>query len=149
DDMNPEHAIGLRVADNLDHTFHVIYNPFSHRPNELASLTNQSKFHTPTIGLGATIGHERECSDIILNSTCFDLLLSLAYPGNFWMRINHTWDTVIVYVPVTTSNVFRRGNAFLLGLMRQHGAAGNISNAADVRVRGYTEIIGYFNTSTR
>lgn len=91
--MNTKHSIGFLLDNELNEAFHV------------------------DIGLGTGVCHEGELSDLIFNTSCFELLLSLADPCDFRMSVDNGGDGVVVYVSVTRFDVLSNSNTYTTALI--------------------------------
>jgi hypothetical protein len=109
DNVGSENAVSLGVSDDLDHAVGV------------------------EVGLGAGVGAEGEGADAVLDAGLLEVLLGLADPGDLGEGVHDAGDAAVVDVAVALLDVLDDGNGLLLGLVRQHGAEGDITNAADVR----------------
>ena len=106
-DMHPKHAVRLRLGDELDGALSV------------------------EVRLRARIGRKGELADLVLDARGLELLLRLADPGDLGVRVHDGRDRVVVDVPVALGDVLDRGDALLLGLVREHGPEGDVADALD------------------
>ena len=108
DNMNPQNPIRLGVGVELD---------------EAVGVEG---------GLGARVGAEGETAGLELDAGRFQLGFVLADPGDFGVRVHDAGDGAVVDVAVAFLDVFDRGDGFLLGFVREHGAEGAVADDADV-----------------
>ena len=108
DDVNTKKTVGLGVGDHLDHTLSV------------------------EVGLGAGVGAEGECTDLVGDTGLLELLLGLTNPGNLREGVHDGGNAAIVDVAVTLLDVLDGSNGLLLSLVGKHGAEGDITNATNV-----------------
>lgn len=111
-DVNTKKTISLRVGNHLDDTLSV------------------------EVGLGTGVGAEREGSDAVGDLLALQVLFGLANPGDLGVGVHDRGNAAVVDVTVALLDVLNNGNSLLLGLVGQHRAKGDITNAADVRNLG-------------
>src|SRR6201991_1837339 len=107
DNMDTEHAISLRIRENLDETFRGL------------------------IHLGTAVCGKWKLTDGISDAGLLQLFLGLADRGNLGRGIHNTWDNVVVHVSRLARHDFRDRNTFILGLVREHGARDHIADRID------------------
>ncbi len=107
-DVNPENPVCLRVGENL------------HRAVGFQ------------VGLGTGVCTEGEGADPVGDVVGSELLFALADPSHFRIGVHDRRDAGVVDVTVAFLDVLDHSNALLLGLVGQHGAKGNVANAANV-----------------
>ena len=112
-----DHLTGIR-ANNV-HTQHTIRFLLDNKLNEAVRFV---------IGLGTRVRHEGELAHLVLNTFCLQRLFRLADPRHLWVRVDHRWDHIVVYVAVAGSNDLGGRNTFVLSLVREHRTKGRIAN---------------------
>jgi hypothetical protein len=85
---------------------------------------------------GPAVGGKREISHVVLSPSLFELVLSLSNPSDLRVRVNDGGDSVVVNMTMASSNLFRDGNALLLGLVSKHGTNHDITNRENVLLVG-------------
>ena len=93
DDMDTKYPVSLLLGDDLDGTLRV------------------------QVGLGTGVGSEGELSDLVLNTSGLELLLSLADPCDFRMSVDNGGDGVVVYVSVTRFDILSDGDTYTTALV--------------------------------
>jgi hypothetical protein len=116
DDVHAEHTVGLRLRDDLHAAVRV------------------------RVRLGARVGAERELARLVLGAGSLELLLGLADPGDLGVCVDNRRDHVVVDVAVPGLDVLDRGDALLLGLVRQHRSECDVADALDV-LHGRVELV--------
>lgn len=111
-DVDTENSVSLLVSNELDGTLGV------------------------EVGLGSRVGGKGELADVVLDAGLLDLLLSLSNPSNLRVGVHDRGDGGVVNVAVTGGNVLSGSNSLLLGLVGQHGAESDVTNASDVGLVG-------------
>jgi len=81
------------------------------------------------------VGTEHELADFVLHSFRFQVLFSLADPGDFRVGVYNGRDGIIVDVPVSGLDVLDGSDTFFLCLVGEHGTKGNVTDAFDVLLR--------------
>ena len=80
---------------------------------------------------GATAGHEREASYAVAGPSSLQGLLCRARPSNFGPGVNHPWDMRVIDMRFLSGDELCYGDTLFRRLMRQHGAARNVSDGVD------------------
>ena len=86
DDVHAEHAVGLRLGNELDDTLGV------------------------EVRLRARVGREGELADIVLDTGSLELLLGLADPSDLGVRVDNRGNGIIVNVAVTSLDILSNSN---------------------------------------
>jgi len=118
-DMHAKHAVRLLLGDKLDKALGV------------------------EVGLRARVGRERVLADLVLHARGLELLLGLANPRNFRVRVHDRRDRVVVDVPVPRLDVLDRRDPFFLGFVREHRTEGDVADAFHACYRGVELVINY------
>ena len=97
------------------------------------------------IGFRAAVGHHRELADIngfLVAARLLNRFFSgEADAGNLWHCVNDARDHGMVHNAGFASDVLSNRNAFILGLMGEHGAGHAIANRPDAGHRGAEIVI--------
>ena len=117
DDMYAENSVRLLLSKELDKALRV------------------------EVRLGTRIGSKGELANIVLNTSCLEVLLRLSYPGNLGVRVNDRRDAIVVDVAVARFEVFNRGDPLLLCLVGEHRTKGHVTDTLDVLDRGAELVI--------
>ncbi len=117
DDPHAEHAIGLGVRHHL---------------HEAVGLV---------VGLGAAVGRHRELAHLDL-AAFLRRLLGEADSGDLGHGVDHAGDDVVVHDAGEPGDVLGDGNAFVLGLVREHRAGDDVADRPDSGDRGLEAMIG-------
>src|SRR5581483_11917471 len=107
DDMHAEHAIGLRICENLHEAIRGL------------------------IHLGAAVGGKREFTGIIRDSRLLQLFLGLAHRRNLRRGIHNTWDHIVVHMAGLSGDDLRTRHAFVLGLVCEHRTGDDVADGVD------------------
>ena len=101
---------------------HAARNPVP-RPRGSARSTSTS----------AAVCDEGEDTLSVFNSTLFELFLGRSNGPDFGFRIHHAGNGVVVHVTIAGEQLLDAGNAFFLGLVRQHRPANDVAGRKDAR----------------
>ena len=110
--VRAENAIGFRVGDELDHSFHVI------------------------AAKRAAVGAEWKFADAHIDPLLFRLIFGETDAGQLWICVNDTGNRVVVHVTGFARDDFHARDPFVFGFVRQHRTGNHIAdgiNAFDVR----------------
>jgi hypothetical protein len=107
DDVRAQHAIGLRIGQELYEAIGLL------------------------VGFRTAVRGEREFADVVGDARGLQLLLGLADGGNLRRGVDHARNGVVVHVPGLARDNFRNRNALILGLVRQHRAAHDVADGVD------------------
>ena len=107
EDMHAEHAVGRRIGQHLDEAFR------------------------GAVDLGAAVGGEGKLADLVGDAGLLQLLLGLADRSNLRRGIDHARDHVVIHVTRLPGQDLGDGDAFVLGLMRQHRPGNDIADGVD------------------
>ena len=118
DDMRAENAISLGVREEFD-------KPIGGK-----------------ICFRSTVAHERKLASLVSAGSLFQLFFGLTDCRNFGMRVDHTWDHVIVHMAGLPGQNFSHGHAFVFGLMGQHWTCDGVANGIDARNGGRVINVG-------
>ena len=88
-------------------------------------FTNPS---TGALAAGARVGGERESADLHATLLLFQLFLGLADRSGLGRGVDDARNGVVVDVRRLARHRFDRGDAFLLGLVRQHGPGDRVAD---------------------
>lgn len=84
------------------------------------------------IGLGSRVCAKREASNIVSLPRRLNLLLRQTDPRGFRVCVHDAGNSTVVDVTVSLADELNGRDTFLLGLVRQHGAEGDIADHADM-----------------
>lgn len=93
------------------------------------------------VRLGSGVGSKGELSNVVLNTSCLEVLLCLSYPGNLRVGVDDGRDTVVVDVTVTRFEVFNSSDTLFLSLVGEHGTKGHVTDTLDILDRGAELIV--------
>uniref|UniRef100_A0A8D9ARV1 Uncharacterized protein n=1 Tax=Cacopsylla melanoneura TaxID=428564 RepID=A0A8D9ARV1_9HEMI len=106
------------------------------------------------VGLGATVGGEREFANFVFDTVALEILFSSADPAHFRVSVDDRGNTVVVNVTGTSSNSLNTHNAFVFCLVRQHWAMNTVPDGENVgnhclepRVNGHTPLFVPFDSN--
>src|SRR5438128_1030557 len=107
DDVHAEHAVGLRICENLHETV------------------------SGLVDLGAAVGGEREFARGVGHTRLLQLFLGLADRRHFRRGIHDAWDNIVVHVADLACNDLGTGDALVLGLVREHRSRHHVADRID------------------
>src|SRR6185369_11877388 len=107
DDVHAEHAVGLRICENLHETV------------------------SGLVDLGAAVGGERKLTGGIGDARLFQLFLGLADRRHFRRGIHNAWNNVVVHVAGFPRDDFSAGDTFVFRLVREHRARHHVTDRVD------------------
>src|SRR5438105_2704320 len=107
DDVHAKHAIGLRICENLH------------------------KAVSGLVDLGAAVGGERKFSGGVGDTGLLQLFLGLADRRHFRRGIHDAWNNIVIHVAGLTGDDLGTGDAFILGLVREHRPCHHIADRID------------------
>ena len=108
-DVHTKDAVSAGIGQNLD------------LPIEMSTSTS------------AAVCDEGEDTLSVFNSTLFELFLGRSNGPDFGFRIHHAGNGVVVHVTIAGEQLLDAGNAFFLGLVRQHRPANDVAGRKDAR----------------
>src|SRR5690625_4789136 len=117
--MNPKHLVSFCVCQNLD-----------------KAINNTQR-------TGTTVGHEGETADLVVSSFFFEGLLGLPDPGDLRCGVQNPRNRIEIHMWLLSGNPLSYCDAFILSLVRQHGAAHYIPNRPNVGQVGPTILIDH------
>ena len=124
DDMDTKYPVSLLLGDDLDGTLRV------------------------QVGLGTGVSSEGELSDLVLNTSGLEFLLSLTDPSDLGVSVNDGGDSVVVHVAVAGLDVLDGGDTFLFGFVGKHRSESDVTDTFDA-LDGSVELVIDNNTALR
>src|SRR5690606_14669744 len=104
------------------------------RPQDAIRLGIGQYLHAALAGADGPrtpVRFEREHTYLVLDAGLLELLFGLADTGNLGMGVDDIGNRVVVDMAVSGHDRFHTRDAFLLGLVRQHGAANDVTQRID------------------
>src|SRR5690606_17580202 len=77
-------------------------------------------------------GGEGELADLVVYARRLELVLGLADRSDLGIGVDHGRHGAIVHVAVLTGDDLGHGDAFVLGLVREHGADDDVADGIDI-----------------
>src|SRR5215216_3195083 len=107
DDVHAEHAVGLRICEDLHETV------------------------SGLVDLGAAVGGEREFARSVGDTRLLQLFLGLADRRHFRRGIHDAWNNIVVHVAGLARNDLGAGDALVLGLVRENRPRHHVTDRVD------------------
>ena len=117
DDGAAQHGVGLGVGKDLDETIRV---GVAARPG---------------------IGGERELAGFVVDARLFQLFLCFPDTGDLGPSVDDAGDGVVIDVAGLAGQDFDRDDAFVLGLVGQHGSADDVAECVDALGVGWKVLV--------